>query len=263
MFAVLASGKLLPPYIVYKAKYSYPDWIEGGPEGARYNRTKSGWFDSDVFEGWFFQIALPALGRNDGKKGVIPKQVFPSLLKKTLANCGEKISANILSGFEATGISTYNPEKVLPKIRPRNDETNQNNPAMVESFSNIMTELTRVNERPAITRKKKINVPSGKSIGLADLEEEADVISTSDHSSRSSVVDETEDDIMTPVETASDIHESDFILTSFIYNAGTKKETKKLFVAQIMHMKRSCIEIKCLRTYNGKKCAFVFPDVDR
>ncbi|KAG5873484.1 hypothetical protein JTB14_029161 [Gonioctena quinquepunctata] len=242
MFAVLASGKLLPPYIVYKAKYLYPDWIEGGPEGARYNRTKSGWFDSDLFEDWFFQIALPALRSNDGKKviigdnlgshlsfkvieaceennlsfvflpknsthlcqplelavfrpikiswrkvltdwklhnkGVIPKQVFPSLLKKMLANCSEKISANILSGFEATGILPYNPEKVLTKIRPRNDKANQNNPAMVESFSYIMTELTRVNERPAITRKKEINVPSGKSIGLADLEVEADVIPT-------------------------------------------------------------------------------------
>ncbi|KAG5899092.1 hypothetical protein JTB14_021595 [Gonioctena quinquepunctata] len=138
-----------------------------------------------------------------------------------------------------------------------------------------MTELTRVNERTAITRKKKINVPSGKSIGLADLGVEVDVIPTtstskhindpqddSDHSSRSSVVDETEDDIMTPVETASDIHESDCVLTSFIYNAGTKKETKKLFLAQIMHMKKSCIEIKCLCTYNGKKCAFIFPDIE-
>ncbi|KAG5858271.1 hypothetical protein JTB14_028053 [Gonioctena quinquepunctata] len=208
-------------------------------------------------------------------KGVIPKQVYPSLPKKMLANCREKMSANILSGFEATGISPFNPEKVLTKIRPRNDEANQNNPAMVESFSNILTELTRENERPAITRKIKIYVPSGKSIGLANLEVEADVIPTtstlihiddpqydSDHSSRSSVVNETEDDIMTPVETASDIHESDFVLTSFIYNAGTKKETRKLFVAQIMHMKKSCIEIKCLRTYNGKKCAFVFPDVE-
>ncbi|KAG5865878.1 hypothetical protein JTB14_034855 [Gonioctena quinquepunctata] len=256
-----------------------------------------------MFEDWFFQIAVPASRRNNGKKviirdnlgshlfykvieaceennisfpflpknsthlcqpldvtilrpikiswrkvltdwklhnkGVIPKLVFPSLLKKMLANCSEKISANILSGFEATGISPYNLEKVLTKMRLRNDGANQNNPATVESFSNIMTELTRVNEQPAITRKKKMYVPSGKSISSADLEDEADVIPTtstsihiddpqddSDHSSRSSVVDETEDDILTPVETASDIHESDFAMTSFIYNAGMKKKTK-------------------------------------
>jgi hypothetical protein len=31
MFAIAANGSLLPPYIVYRAKHLYPEWILGGP----------------------------------------------------------------------------------------------------------------------------------------------------------------------------------------------------------------------------------------
>ncbi|KAG5872622.1 hypothetical protein JTB14_003710 [Gonioctena quinquepunctata] len=50
MFAMTAHGTLLPPYVVYEAKHSYEGWTEGGIEGARYNRSMSGWFDSELFE---------------------------------------------------------------------------------------------------------------------------------------------------------------------------------------------------------------------
>lgn len=42
MFAGTASGVTLPPYVVYAALHLYPTWVEGGPKGSRYNRTKSG-----------------------------------------------------------------------------------------------------------------------------------------------------------------------------------------------------------------------------
>ena len=58
MFAVSAAGKVLSPYIVYKAERIQDTWILGGPLGAHYNRTKSGWFDSDVFVDWFEKVAL-------------------------------------------------------------------------------------------------------------------------------------------------------------------------------------------------------------
>ena len=45
-----AVGNVLPPMIVYKAQNSYEVWEEGGPEGTKYAATKSGWFDSDMFE---------------------------------------------------------------------------------------------------------------------------------------------------------------------------------------------------------------------
>lgn len=58
MFAGTAKGEILPPYIVYKAMNLYDTWMERGPQGAVYNRSKSGWFDMLLFEDWFFKIPL-------------------------------------------------------------------------------------------------------------------------------------------------------------------------------------------------------------
>ncbi|XP_066980664.1 uncharacterized protein [Macrobrachium rosenbergii] len=71
MFACTASGKMLPPYVVYKAKHLYDSWTEGGPSNTRYNRTDSGWFDSTTFEDWFFKVILPYARSKEGKKIII------------------------------------------------------------------------------------------------------------------------------------------------------------------------------------------------
>lgn len=59
MFCGSADGTILPPYVVYKAENLWDRWMEGGPKGARYNRSKSGWFDSTTFGDWFETIFLP------------------------------------------------------------------------------------------------------------------------------------------------------------------------------------------------------------
>ena len=61
MFCGSAAGDLLPPYTVYKAESMWSTWTEGGPEKARYNHTKSGWFDCLAFEDWFTTLLLPKL----------------------------------------------------------------------------------------------------------------------------------------------------------------------------------------------------------
>ena len=33
MFCENATGKLLPPMVVYKAKFIYDGWVNGGPKG--------------------------------------------------------------------------------------------------------------------------------------------------------------------------------------------------------------------------------------
>ncbi|XP_055523105.1 uncharacterized protein LOC129717269 [Wyeomyia smithii] len=89
MFAGAANGKMLPPYVVYAAIHMYPTWTEGGPDGCRYNRTKSGWFDSMVFEDWFFTIALPYFNglRNDKKRIIIGDNVASHLSFRVLQSC--------------------------------------------------------------------------------------------------------------------------------------------------------------------------------
>ena len=65
MFCANASGRFLPPMVVYKAKNVYPAWIKGAALGTRFDVTKSGWFDASTFSRWFFEILVPQLSEDD------------------------------------------------------------------------------------------------------------------------------------------------------------------------------------------------------
>lgn len=69
MFCGSASGMMLPPYVVYKAEHIWSTWTTGGPPNTRYNRSKSGWFDSVIFTDWFCRLFVPNVRRRhkDGK----------------------------------------------------------------------------------------------------------------------------------------------------------------------------------------------------
>ena len=54
--------------IVYKALDSYEGWDSGGPEGTRYNVTKSGWFYSDTFKLRFAECFLARATKQTGPK---------------------------------------------------------------------------------------------------------------------------------------------------------------------------------------------------
>lgn len=93
MFAGTASGYLLPPYIVYKAQNKYNGWIENGPKGARYNRSKSGWFDGRIFEDWFLFTVLPYFK----KQGPKPKALIGD-------NLASHLSLHVISECEKNNI---------------------------------------------------------------------------------------------------------------------------------------------------------------
>lgn len=350
MFAAAGDGTCLPPYVVYKSINLYPEWIEGGPEGSQYNRTQSGWFDTQCFEDWFFKIALPYLRRKEGKKvlicdnlashisyriiksctenniqfvflpknsthlcqpldvavfgplkrvwreiltewkrthkGVVPKSVFPSLLKSLLEKSKDRMSNNIVSGFRATGIIPFNPELVLKSIRKRPAEGT--NEVMKESFTEVMNAivapLDQTSTRPK--RKAKINVPPGKSVGLDDLCEVNGGMSTSSTSqedvinrnasmsqendtlnddSTSEVPDDVSSSEVPNVElpvTCYTLKEGCFARVKFLYNEGSKKERTKEFVARIEKIAKHHINVNCLRFYKGHRDSFIFPDVE-
>ncbi|CAG5055232.1 unnamed protein product [Parnassius apollo] len=71
MFTVSAAGDCLPTYVVYKATNLYSEWVDGGPDGTRYNCTKSGWFDSACFEDYFRTIILKWAKNLSGPKVII------------------------------------------------------------------------------------------------------------------------------------------------------------------------------------------------
>ncbi|XP_050305884.1 uncharacterized protein LOC126743011 [Anthonomus grandis grandis] len=87
MFAIAADGTLLPPYTVYKAKHSYDGWTEGGIEGARYNRSMSGWFDSDIFEDWFKTIVMPYFRKLAERKVLIGDNLNCHITTNVVQQC--------------------------------------------------------------------------------------------------------------------------------------------------------------------------------
>ena len=87
MFAAAANGTILPPYVVYKAMHLYQSWKGGGSKNARYNRTKSGWFDSFCFEDWVLTVALPYLKNKTGRKILIGDNLFSHLSMESVKLC--------------------------------------------------------------------------------------------------------------------------------------------------------------------------------
>ena len=65
MWCGSASGRLLPPMVVYNAKNVYENWTHG-PPGSLFASTTSGWFDSGSFQTWFTELFLPNVEGSDG-----------------------------------------------------------------------------------------------------------------------------------------------------------------------------------------------------
>jgi|UniRef100_A0A2S2QDD5 hypothetical protein len=71
MFSCTGNGELLLLYIVYKALHMYTPWIIGDPKNSKFNRSKSGWFDSNYFEDWLLKTVIPYFKNKPDKKILI------------------------------------------------------------------------------------------------------------------------------------------------------------------------------------------------
>ncbi|XP_065559572.1 uncharacterized protein LOC136026802 [Artemia franciscana] len=71
MFAGNTAVEVLPPYVVYKSEKLWNTWVQGGPIGCIFNKSKSGWFEAVFFHDWFTLSHLPWLKKLPGKKVVI------------------------------------------------------------------------------------------------------------------------------------------------------------------------------------------------
>ena len=56
-----AAGVRLPPFILYKWKHLYSTWTEGGPAGAHYRVSSSGWMEDINYLNWFDKQFYPAV----------------------------------------------------------------------------------------------------------------------------------------------------------------------------------------------------------
>lgn len=238
MFSGTASGILLPAYVVYKAEHLYNTWVLGGPKDTRYNKSKSGWFDSICFEDWFQSVILPYVKTKQGQKVLLigdnlsshfsekvladcksynivfvclpPKSThvlqpldvaffgplkhywrtiittwkktegrkcttlaknnFPKLFSRLLdkLHAEDAASQNLKAGFAKCGlipVDRNRPKERLPLSTSAVNMQENASAVMVE----MLEELRGCASEPKIARKKRCNVPAGKSITLADI----------------------------------------------------------------------------------------------
>lgn len=82
-----ASGDIIPPYVVYRAENIWTTWTENGPDGARYNRSKNGWFDTLCFEDWFESHFLRYARKLTGPIVLIGDNLSSHISKHVLELC--------------------------------------------------------------------------------------------------------------------------------------------------------------------------------
>ncbi|KAG5862944.1 hypothetical protein JTB14_023341 [Gonioctena quinquepunctata] len=88
MFFCSASGVMLPPYIVYETDHLWSTWTGGGPPNTRYNRSHSGWFNTNIFEDWFMKIALPYFtSLPPGRKVLIGDNLASHISLEVITTC--------------------------------------------------------------------------------------------------------------------------------------------------------------------------------
>jgi hypothetical protein len=103
-FATSADGTILPPYAVYKAVHLYDIWRELGSRNARYNKTKSGWFDTFCFVDCVQSIAIPYFRNLGGSKVLIGDNLASHLSTDIIKTCND----NNIRFIFLRGNSTHN-----------------------------------------------------------------------------------------------------------------------------------------------------------
>ncbi|XP_037300423.1 uncharacterized protein LOC115456161 isoform X2 [Manduca sexta] len=93
MIAGNAAGDIIPMYVNYKSQKLQQTWTTGGPEGARYNCSKSSWFDTQGFEDWFMHLMLPVLKKQVGKKVLIGDNFSSHLNFEVVKACEDNNSS--------------------------------------------------------------------------------------------------------------------------------------------------------------------------
>ena len=121
MFTGTAAGERLPVYVVYKSKELHEQWTENGPPGTRYNRSKSGWFDSNIFEDWFKTVILTWAKNLEGPKVVIGDNVSSHFNSNVLELCRKHnirfvcLPANSTHFLQPLDVAFFGPLKIAWK----------------------------------------------------------------------------------------------------------------------------------------------------
>lgn len=90
MFCCSASEKVLPLIVVYKLKFLYDAWVNGGPADAVVDSRKSCWFDGRKFKKSFFDVFIQKL-EGEGLFALMGDNLGSHFDKEVIKACIEKI----------------------------------------------------------------------------------------------------------------------------------------------------------------------------
>ncbi|XP_039300054.1 jerky protein homolog-like [Nilaparvata lugens] len=102
-------------------------------------------------------------------RGAVQKSVFPRLLREAIESMGDKLRANIIAGFRATGLIPLDKEEVLKKLPKQADDTSPN---WCDALREKLEE-TRKGDTPK-SRGKRVTVHPGQSITTTCLNNDTD-----------------------------------------------------------------------------------------
>jgi DDE superfamily endonuclease/helix-turn-helix, Psq domain len=97
---------------------------------------------------------------------VLPKQHFPTLLKKVLDTLQPNIKKNLESGFKKCGIYPCDEQPLLDRIAHKQVEPSAICSAFLDALQSTRDACS---VKPKLTRKKKISLPAGKSLSHDEM----------------------------------------------------------------------------------------------
>lgn len=109
------------------------------------------------------------------KFSTIPKDLFPTLLKELIKSLEENKSQNLISGFRKCGIYPLNKQMLLDRLPENLTEVDKDmvGTAFLEQLDAKRVEYLGIHKPKQ--RRKKLQVPAGRSITASDLEATSDI----------------------------------------------------------------------------------------
>ena len=117
MFTISGDGKILPPFIVYKATYVHETWIENGIPNTINRSSPSEWFDMKLFEEWFNLICLPYFRKLEGPKALIGDNLPSHVSREVIALCKKYNIRFILLPPNSTHLTQPNDVAVFTPLK--------------------------------------------------------------------------------------------------------------------------------------------------
>ncbi|CAI6357713.1 unnamed protein product [Macrosiphum euphorbiae] len=190
MFCVDASGGMLPPYVVYKSLQMWEPWTLGGPDGCRYNRSPSGWFDQSIFEDWFQTIIIPHFRRLEGTKVVIGDNLASHISVNIVKLCKQQnikfvfLPANSTHLTQPLDVSCFRPMKIAWRKVLKEHKLKKRGRLTKDIFPKILKSTI---ERLNISQKD--NIKSGfEATGIYPLDRQKVLNKLPDNESPASIV---------------------------------------------------------------------------